>query len=58
MIQCRQLSASDMQMQANYQASVIDRQAEEDAWEEYANREFDSKDPNPNGYPKIMNRGK
>ena len=33
MIQLRQLIASDMQMQAMYQASVIDRQAERDAWE-------------------------
>ena len=33
MIQLRQLIASDMQMQAMYQASVIDKQAERDAWE-------------------------
>ncbi len=31
MIRLRQMIASDMQMQANYQASVIDRQAETDA---------------------------
>ena len=33
MIQLRQLIASDMQMQAMYQASVIEKQAERDAWE-------------------------
>lgn len=31
MVELRQLIAADMQMQANYQASLVDRQAEEDA---------------------------
>lgn len=52
MVQLRQLIASDMQMQANYQASIIDRKAEEDAIRAEALRPYDAKDPNPNGYKK------
>lgn len=58
MIKLRQMIASDMQMQANYQASIIDRQAEDDAWENYANRKYNSRDPNPDNYPKISELGK
>lgn len=52
MVQLRQLITSDMQMQANYQASLVDRQAEKDAIKAEALREYDAKDPNPNGYTK------
>lgn len=52
MVQLRQLIASDMQLQANYQASIVDRQAEQDAIKADALREYDAKDPNPNGYTK------
>lgn len=50
MIRLRQLISSDMQMQANYQASVIDRQAESDAIKVEALKKYDAKDPNPSGY--------
>ncbi|WP_314909771.1 P-type conjugative transfer protein TrbJ [Cardiobacterium hominis] len=58
MIQLRQLIASDLQMQANYQASVIDRQAEKDAWEVNANKIHNDQNPNSSNYPKISNLGK
>lgn len=50
LLQLRQLIASDMQMQANYQASLIDRQAEEDAIKAKALEKYDGKDKNPAGY--------
>lgn len=50
MIRLRQLISSDLQMQANYQASLIDRQAEKDAIKVEALRDYDAKDPNPNRY--------
>lgn len=50
MVQLRQLIASDMQMQANYQASLVDRQAENDAIKAEALRDYNAKDPNPKGY--------
>lgn len=52
MIKLRQMIASDMQMQANYQASLIDRQAEKDAWKVEAMKHHDAKDNSPGGYNK------
>lgn len=52
MIKLRQMIASDMQMQANYQASLIDRQAEKDAWKVEALKDHDARDKNPGGYNK------
>lgn len=46
----QQLMSSDIQMQANYQASLIDRQAEADAIKAESLKPYDGKDSNPKGY--------
>ena len=54
MVELRQLISSDMQLQANYQASLIDRQAEKDAWKLKAMQPYDAKDHNPKSFNQIV----